>query len=283
MIVLFEPILKETLWGGTLLKKTYPKSKLSTIGECLGIGAFTKISNGVHQGKTAGEVFQEDPAFFGLTGWNSFPISVKWIDAFDDLSIQVHPDNSTLLKRNEFWYVMDCLPYTDIIISHKAKTKAEFLNDIEEGDYHHLLKTYRIQPGNSFYIAPGTIHAICKGTFLLEVQTANEQMYRFYDYDRLVQGKKRELHLRQAVATTRVPDKIDPLINPHRTFEVEIQDIDKETKILHFEGMFFSVIEGSLSIENQVCDKGSFGFVKASPETVVSGNAKVAWIWMIAQ
>jgi len=289
MILFFSPIFKETLWGGSKLAKTFHYSTGNTTGECWGISAhsngLTPVKNGLYFGKTLVDLWNNHRALFGNYPSTQFPILVKIIDAFDDLSIQVHPNDEQAKKvgalgKNECWYILDADPYTKIIIGHHAKTKGEFVEYIDHGDYHHLIQAFPISKGDSFYIEAGTLHAICKGTLLLEVQQSSDITYRFYDYDRIYHGEKRELHLREAMNTVKIPDELIKTELTSANFKVKIKDVDKSTTFKNSKyGTFFVCLEGQATIQNQDLKMGDFGFVSSDEQTfTVSENAKLAMI-----
>lgn len=208
----FKPILKEKVWGGEKLKsKLNKKFNNKTIGESWEISAIKDnlsiISNGDYKGKTILELikeFKEDflgDKVYEIYGYQ-FPLLFKFIDAFDNLSIQLHPNDELSKKRHnsfgktEMWYVIDA--------DKKSKLYAGFNKKINKDIYLDYLKNNRILDiininevitGDAFFIDVGTIHAIGKGVLLAEIQQTSDVTYRIYDWDRLdSKGKGRELH-----------------------------------------------------------------------------------------
>lgn len=146
---------------------------------------------------------------------DTFPLLVKLIDAGDDLSIQVHPDDDYAREHEngsrgkaECWYVVECGEDADIIIGHHAQSKEELKRMIAEKRWSDLLCVRPVKKGDFFYIPSGTVHAIRKGTILLEVQQSCDLTYRLYDYDRLQNGKPRELHLEKAEDVITCPQSL---------------------------------------------------------------------------
>jgi mannose-6-phosphate isomerase len=149
--------------------------------------------NGPYKGQTLRDLYNNHRELFGHYKNEEFPIIVKYIDAKEDLSIQVHPDNDYALKhensleKEECWYILDAKADTEIIIGHREKTKDEIRRNLNK-DILNILNYYPIKANDYFYIPQGTVHAICHDTFLIEVSQSNDITYRFYDYDRLDHG-----------------------------------------------------------------------------------------------
>lgn len=219
--IFLKPIFQERIWGGTKLNDIYqydiPSPKT---GECWAISAHPNgqsvVCNGELEGKTLGEIWLEKPEIFGHFESDRFPLLTKILDANDDLSVQVHPDDQYAyefengeLGKTECWYIIDCDENADMIFGHHAKSKEEFVKLVHEGNWDDLLQRVKIQPGDFFYVPSGTIHALCKGTLVLETQQSSDTTYRVYDYDRRgPDGQTRELHLDKAIEVTTVPHTV---------------------------------------------------------------------------
>ena len=139
-------------------------------------------------------------------------VLIKIIDAKADLSIQVHPDDAYArenehgaLGKTECWYVLDCTKDADIVIGHNAKDKQELKTLIEQKEWKKLIRQTPIKKGDVFQIPPGTVHAIKAGTLILETQQNSDITYRLYDYDRLVDGVPRELHIQKSIDVIQCP------------------------------------------------------------------------------
>jgi len=218
-ILFLDPVCKENIWGGSRLKQEfhYPSAGEQT-GECWGISAHPNGDGTVKNGKFAGmhlsELWKQQPQLFGNDGRGEFPLLAKIIDAREDLSIQVHPDDSYAKEhengangKTECWYIMDCKEPASLIIGHHAKTKEELIQMIEEEKWGDLLQEIPIKKGDFIRIAPGTIHAIKGGCLIFETQQNSDVTYRVYDYGRLSNGKPRELHLQKSIDVIQVPAK----------------------------------------------------------------------------
>ncbi|MCI8483232.1 MAG: mannose-6-phosphate isomerase, class I [Lachnospiraceae bacterium] len=218
-ILFFNPVFTHNIWGGRRLKETFGYSVMGDdIGECWGIAAHPNGDCTVREGKFAGkklsELWREERQLFGNIQGDSFPLLVKMIDAKEDLSIQVHPNNKyadiyeeTALGKTECWYIMDCPKETSLIIGHHAKTKKELSDMIQQGRWRELLREVPVKKGDFIQIDPGTIHAIKGGMMILEIQQNSDITYRIYDYGRLNNGKPRELHIKKGIEVITVPSK----------------------------------------------------------------------------
>lgn len=211
------PCFQERIWGGTALHDVFhydiPSSKT---GECWAISAhpngLSRIANGKYKGMSLQQLWEADRSLFGNIQGEKFPLLTKILDANQNLSIQVHP-NDEYAKTNEngefgkeeCWYVIDCEEGAELIYGHNAKTKEELQNMIATGRWDAFLRKVSIKPGDFFYVPSGTVHALGKGTLILETQQSSDTTYRVYDYDRMENGKKRELHLQKAMDVITVP------------------------------------------------------------------------------
>lgn len=216
-ILFLQPVLKSMVWGGERLKADFGYDTLgSNLGECWGISAHPngdcQILNVEYSGMTLFRLWQEEPDFFGKYHSSRFPLLTKIIDAEKDLSIQVHPDDAYAKEREhgslgkmECWYVVDCPPGAELVVGHQATSKKELEQMVGQGKWKELLRRVPIAPGDFIQINPGTIHAITGGCLIVETQQNSDITYRLYDYDRKVDGKPRELHIRQSLDVIRVP------------------------------------------------------------------------------
>jgi len=173
--------------------------------------AASVVQNGPFAGLGLGELFAQQPEWFGTNcAGKDFPLLIKFIDANDDLSIQVHPsDNDTdvLLAgeagKTECWYILSATPSAKLVLGFRETiTKEQFAKAIAENTIMDHVQSYNVKPGDFFYIPAGTLHAIGKGVRLAEVQQNSDTTYRVYDYNRMQNGAPRPLHIAQAMAVT---------------------------------------------------------------------------------
>ena len=213
----FKPILKERLWGGTKLKDVLHKPIESDITgeswELSGVeGDISEVSNGDLSGTSLQSLMDEHGEVllgksvverFG----NDFPILIKFIDAKQDLSIQLHPNDELAKERHnsfgktEMWYIMDADPGAKLIVGfNKDVEKGEYVKSLEEGTLTDLMNYEEVSEGDTFFINTGKIHAIGAGVLLAEIQQTSDVTYRVFDFNRRDrEGNLRELHTSLAV------------------------------------------------------------------------------------
>ena len=212
---LLKPVGKDYLWGGNRLNddfsKNLPISPLAETWECSTHEAgVCKVGSGEFEGRSLKDVLKEYPEMLGrhANEKGELPILVKLIDAQEDLSLQVHPDDEYAaanengsLGKTEMWYVLYAAPGSEIIYGFKENTsKEEVSRALAEGRFEELIQRVPIEKDQVFFVPPGTVHAVGKGALLAEVQESSDVTYRIYDYDRLSKdGKKRDLHIEKAL------------------------------------------------------------------------------------
>lgn len=208
----FEPYLKSVIWGGQKIARYKGiASDKSDIGESWEISAVpgheSVVSTGFFKGFTLNELVER----FGekLLGKKSvsrygfnFPLLIKFIDAADNLSVQVHPDDRLAAKRHnslgktEMWYIIDAESDAKIYAGLREQlTPEDYVKRVAEGTFAQTLAVHQSEPGDVFFLPAGRVHAIGAGNLLAEIQESSDVTYRIYDYDRRdAQGNPRELH-----------------------------------------------------------------------------------------
>lgn len=216
-IIFLEPIFMHNIWGGTKLREDFGYQIEGTdVGECWGVSAHEhgdcRICQGRYAGKTLSWLWNQKPELFGNLAMERFPLLIKIIDAKEDLSVQVHPDDhyaavheNGSLGKTECWYVLDCPEDATLVIGHNAKSKEELKAMIHHGRWKELIREIPVKKGDFIQIEPGTVHAIKSGFLILETQQNSDITYRVYDYDRLSNGSPRELHISQSIDVITVP------------------------------------------------------------------------------
>lgn len=210
--LLFEPISKERIWGGTKLKEVLNKSfdghqigeswELSTVENDISV-----VANGAFEGLNLNQLIEKYPT--ELLGVNSiqnfglnFPLLFKFLDAKEDLSIQVHPNDALAKERHnsfgktEMWYVMQADDNARLVVGFKDKTnKKEYQEHLENKTLVTILNETPVKKGDAFFLETGTVHAIGAGVLIAEIQQTSDITYRLYDWDRVdASGMSRELH-----------------------------------------------------------------------------------------
>ena len=208
----FTPILKDKIWGGQKLKNLLNKeSNLPNVGESWEIsdveGDTSIVSNGNLKGKSLKELLETYKAdllgdknykIFG----NKFPLLIKFIDAKEDLSIQLHPNDELAAERHnsfgktEMWYVMQADEGSNLIVGFNQDMTAEkYLKHLENKTLTEILNFDKVKTGDTYFIEVGRVHAIGAGVMLAEIQQTSDITYRVYDWDRVDDdGNERELH-----------------------------------------------------------------------------------------
>ncbi|MBR5203057.1 MAG: class I mannose-6-phosphate isomerase [Clostridia bacterium] len=280
-ILKLNPVFKDYLWGGTKLRDEYGfKSDLSKLAEgwmlsCHKDGENT-IENGEFFGKTITEVVKENPDFLGENGkkFEYFPILIKIIDAKDDLSVQVHPDNEYAMRveneygKTECWYILDCDEGAELIYGfNRDISSVEFKNRITDNTFLETVNKVKVKKGDLFFIEAGTLHAIGKGILLAEIQQNSNTTYRVYDYGRLgADGKPRDLHIEKAIDVTNCTPPTRST-NP----EGELVEYEDYSTQLLTECDLFNVKKVSIkNIFDGIADEKSFVSV-----LVTNGNGKI--------
>ena len=238
-IIFLEPVFTHNIWGGQRLRKDFGYNVEGTdIGECWGISAHPSGDCTVKEGSFSGcklsGVYSEHPELFGNIDSDRFPLLIKIIDANDDLSIQVHPDDAYArvnengsLGKTECWYIIDCPQDATLVVGHNAKTREELADMIHNGRWNDFIRKVPIKKGDFIQIDPGTVHAITSGCLILETQQSSDITYRVYDYDRLSGGKPRELHVEKSIDVITVPAKTaeDSLIHTEEHSESNVETL----------------------------------------------------------
>lgn len=211
----FESQQFSKVWGGEKLHKLFAKPAGERIGESWEISGVPGKESSIQQEgleqKSLNELIQKyGPQLLGKHVFDAyqgkFPLLFKFIDAKEDLSVQLHPDDVIAKKyhnsfgKTEMWYVLQADPGARLVIGFKPEVSlSDYKNALQQGHITDILNEVPVQPGDAFFIAPGLVHAIGGGVVLAEIQQTSDVTYRIYDWDRPdVNGAFRELHLEEA-------------------------------------------------------------------------------------
>ncbi len=276
----FQPVYKEKPWGGdklkTMLNKNIPSKKTGESWEISAIPQnYSIVSEGYFKGinlkslleqykdKLVGQLVYEQFA-------DNFPLLIKYIDANDDLSIQVHPDNKMAaihdqsFGKNELWHIIQADPGAVLYLGFKeGVNKDSYLHHLNKGSLEKILNKIDVKAGDTYYIPAGTVHAIGKGILLAEIQQTSDITYRIYDWNRIgLDGKPRELHTDKALKA--INFKAKPLLQNSKQiktpyFNIEIihlnnNKIDDLSQTDSF--VILMNIEGQFIINGQNFQKG---------------------------
>ena len=258
MIAKLKPVFKDYLWGGKRLVEEYQKDFQGEIlaeswelschpdGEC-------QIDSGTHKGTRLVEYLETHPEVLGTNcmRYDTFPILIKLIDAKQNLSIQVHPDDNYAKEyegdngKNEMWYIVDATEEAFIYFGFNQEiSKTEYEKRIAENQLLEVLNKVKVEKGDCFFIKAGTVHAIGAGCLIAEVQQSSNVTYRVYDFGRRdMNGNLRELHIDKAVEVS----ILEPSVNTANT----------TNKLV--ESKYFTVEELNItSSRNFIADHASF-------------------------
>lgn len=300
-ILHISPVFKEMIWGGDRLGRDWPyQIPGNHTGECWAVSAHPKgdcvVQKGAYAGKTLSTLWKEVPELFGNVDYDRFPLLVKIIDAKADLSIQVHPDDTYAkehehgsLGKTECWYILDAPENASLVIGHNAKDKSELEDMVHQGKWKDFIREVPVKKGDFIQIDPGTVHAIKGGIMLLETQQNSDITYRVYDYDRLENGKPRELHVEKSLDVITVPakspeDSIITVDNSEKNkeklliacdyYKVWKMDVDGSMEMsMNHPFLIVSVIAGAGSICGEQIAKGSHMIVPADRKKInLEGN-----------
>lgn len=284
----FQPILKDKIWGGDkLVNKLNKKSSLEDIGESWEIsdvkGDASIVENGALKGKSLKELLETYTV--DLLGKNNFanfgtnfPLLIKFIDAKQDLSVQVHPNDALSKKRHnsfgktEMWYIMQADEGSRLILGFNKTINADaYVKLLEEKKIMSVLNDVPVEKGDAFFIETGTVHAIGAGIVLAEIQQTSDITYRIYDFDRVDDaGNERELHTELAVDALNFSDDIDTV----RTYTSEKNKLNEVVKCEYFKTNFIPVAQ-ELELDYSATDSFViFMCVEGNATITVNGNTE---------
>ncbi|MEH6538180.1 MAG: type I phosphomannose isomerase catalytic subunit [Psychroserpens sp.] len=314
----FQPILKEKIWGGQKLKALLNKaSNLPNIGESWEIsdveGDTSVVVNGSLKGQTLKAILETYKAdVLGKRNYdifgNKFPLLIKFIDAKEDLSIQLHPNDELAAKRHssfgktEMWYVMQADQDANLIVGFNQKMNSEtYLKHLEDKTLTEILNFDKVKSGDSYFIEVGRVHAIGAGVLLAEIQQTSDITYRVYDWDRVDdKGNERELHNDLAIDAFnfemeddfRVDYKKEPNMSNDLVscpyFKTSFLHVTESILKLNTKDSFFiyMCVEGEAMIEtedaSEFIKKGETLLLPAAIKTykITSSNAKLLEVYV---
>lgn len=301
----FRPILKERLWGGTKLADKLNKPIISeNTGESWELsgveGDVSVVAEGPLEGTTLNELIdQMGPDLLGKSVIDrfgkEFPILIKFIDAQQDLSIQLHPHDDLARARHnsfgktEMWYIMDADKDASLIVGfNRDMTREKYVKSLEDKSLLEYMNYEKVEPGDTFFINTGKIHAIGAGVMLAEIQQTSDITYRVYDFDRRDKdGNLRELHTELAldaidfkkkddfrVSYPRQKDTVNPMVDcPY--FKTAFLDLNKDL-IRDTESRDSFTILMCVEGEGQVLnDSGSTSFQKGETVLIPASSQRI--------
>ena len=282
-IIKLRPRFKDLIWGGTKLKSDFMMdTPYEHTAEALMLSccpeAECTVAGGEFDGMILSEVYEQHPELFGsnCAKYDKFPLLIKLIDTMDDISVQVHPDDEYADKvcgdwgKAQLWHVVDCEEGAYLIFGFRDELNIEdFRRRIEDDTLISAVNTYEVKKGDTFYVEPGTLHAIGKGIVLAEIGQNSELSYRVYDYCRVDEnGESRPLNIQQALDVTitapptvpagalgereEIDGHFETLLGRCEYFSSVLWEVDGTTALNVDESSFVSLVmlDGTLNINN---------------------------------
>ena len=305
-IIKMNPVMKEMVWGGRWLAdrfgKTIPSDKTGEAWEIAAHDNGQSTAVGLYEGRTLGELVREYKAeLVGTAVYEKFgdffPLLVKFIDANQNLSVQVHPNDEQAVRlegegisgKTEMWYILDAKPGSRLVYGfNQDLTQEELAAAIRDGKIEEYLNWVTVKPGDTFFIPAGTLHAIGSGILIAEIQQNSDITYRVYDYGRLgLDGKPRQLHVEKAVEVTEtkaaVGNELADIDTGVRcdffeTYRKVICETDGAVRLMVSPERFELLIcvDGEGTINGEHCKEGDSYMVPATAgEVVLTGNMTV--------
>lgn len=273
------PECKDYIWGGEKLKVKYGKKTDKTpCAESWELSFHKDGLTRLENGKTLAEIVIEKELGENVKVFPFFPVLIKFIDAKENLSVQVHPADDYALKyensfgKTEMWYIVEAEQGAGIYLGfNRDVTKEEYETAIKENRLTELLNFYEVKAGECYFIPSGTIHAIGKGCLICEIQQNSNLTYRVYDYGRKDKnGNERELHIDKALKVTNLnkfePLSFDDCLGQCEYFTVKKYIINGETTLFADETSFqcATCVKGSGYIEDMEIKQGDSYFIPAN-------------------
>ena len=296
-LIKLSPAFMDYLWGGTKLRDVYGKKcDYDIIAESWELSAHPAGNSVVASGRHKGLSFSRYLETVGkkVLGWKcaplqAFPLLIKFIDAKQNLSVQVHPDDDYALEneneygKNEMWYVIDAEEGAGLYVGFNRNIEREEVERrVQDNTIIDVLNFYPTTPGDVFFIPAGTVHAIGEGNLICEIQQSSNTTYRLYDYGRVDKfGNFRELHLDKALDVLNYkkyePVKLEEENGKVRCkyFEVQFIEIGGSEELEFEDDSFHAIVcikgEGRIGIEDQILTigKGETIFIPAANDTAL--------------
>lgn len=293
-LVKLKPGVKDYIWGGTYFKKFNKGTSFDRVSECWELSVRYNDSSIIASGKDCGkrlvDVLTKEDIGPVMDRFPYFPLLIKLIDAKENLSVQVHPSDGYALKyeksfgKSEMWHIISADEGSGLYVGlNKDYTKEDIEKALKEGSILNCLNFFKVKPGDTFVINPGTIHAIGAGVRLIEIQQNSNLTYRLYDYNRVDKdGNPRELHIKKALDVIdyhqyKVVKTGDELLADNKYFTVKEVNFDKELEVNANERAFisFTFLEGEGKVNDITYSKYDTFFLPFGKKCLIKGKGKV--------
>lgn len=275
----FKPLTQYRIWGGNKLNQAVPAElQMENLGEIWSLsgvpGNVSEVENGALKGQNLNELIKDyREKLVGKKVWEKFgedfPLLIKFIDAAQPLSVQVHPNDEIAQKlhnsfgKSEMWYIMDAEKDSELIIGFKdGITKEDYENHLKKESLEDILGKIPVEKGDAVHIPAGRVHAIGAGIVLAEIQQTSDVTYRIYDYNRIDKdGKKRELHTDLALQAI----DFNPIEEIKTKYDLTENQLNTLIGTPYFKTKIFTgkdeiSIEINEEMRIYICTEGSFKF-----------------------
>ena len=293
-LVKLKPAVKDYIWGGNYFQKFNKGLGLTRVSECWELSTrgidSSIIASGPDINKPLDKVVTKIDIGPVMDKYPYFPLLIKLIDAKENLSVQVHPSDDYALKhensfgKSEMWHIISADEGGGLYVGlNNNYSREDIEKALNEGTIIDKLNFFKVKPGDTFIINPGTIHAIGKGVRLIEIQQNSNLTYRLYDYNRVDQnGNSRELHIDKALEVIDYrkyePSKeVDGFLVDNQYFAVKKVSFDKELKISATEQSFvsFTFLEGQGTVDNIEYNQFDTFFLPYKKSCLIKGQGTV--------
>ena len=293
-LVKLKPAVKDYIWGGNYFQRFNKGLNLDRVSECWELSVRDDASSIIASGKDIGQplsqIITKEDIGPVMGRFQYFPLLIKLIDAKENLSVQVHPSDDYALKyensfgKSEMWHIISADENSGLYVGlNKDYTKEEIEEALNKGTILDYLNFFKVKPGETYVINPGTIHAIGKGVRLIEIQQNSNLTYRLYDYHRVDKdGHPRELHIKKAL------DVIDyrkfapansegELLADNQYFTVKRMNVNGELKLSANKQSFisFTFLEGEGMVNDMAFSQYDTFFLPYQKECVIKGQGVV--------
>ena len=293
-LVKLKPAVKDYIWGGNYFQKFNKGLELSKVSECWELSVrdddSSIVASGKDEGKKLCEVISKADIGPVMDRFPYFPLLIKLIDAKENLSVQVHPSDDYALKnensfgKSEMWHIISADEGCGLYVGlNKDYKKEDIERALKEGTILECLNFFKVKPGDTFVINPGTIHAIGKGVRLIEIQQNSNLTYRLYDYNRVdANGNPRELHIAKALEVIdyrqyKPVQNKDGFLSDNQYFTVKEASFDGDFRIFANEKSFvsFTFLDGEGMVNDIPFNKYDTFFLPYQKECLIKGKGRV--------
>ena len=293
-LVKLKPAVKDYIWGGNYFQKFNKGVGLSRVSECWELSVrdvdSSIIASGKDEGKKLSDVLSKEDIGPVMDRFPYFPLLIKLIDAKENLSVQVHPSDDYALKyensfgKSEMWHIISADEGSGLYVGlNKDYQKEDIEKALKEGTILECLNFFKVKPGDTFVINPGTIHAIGKGVRLIEIQQNSNLTYRLHDYNRVdSNGNPRELHIKKALEVIdykqyKPVQKNNEYLADNKYFSVKEVSFAGDLKITANENSFvsFTFLDGEGMVNDIPFKQYDTFFLPYKKECLIKGNGRV--------